>query len=1112
MKTIPSRNNLCVYWILICVFAMFSCSMWGQSGSANISGVVADSSGAVIPGATVVVSNQATGLKRTVKSDGEGRYQVLALPVGTYSVTVDATGFKQAVAENLVLQIQEAREVDVKLATAGTAQTVQVDGSAVTIQTSDATVGQVVGAEQVAKLPLNGRDFVQLATLVPGTAQGSQGFFNNRGQGEVAIRGTVSLAVAGMRENDNDWRLDGIDNNELTAGAISILPSIDAIQEFKVQTFNYAVQYGARGGATVLVTTKSGTNTMHGVMFEFLRNDKLDARNYFDGPVKPVYVQNQFGGTLGGPIRKDKTFYFLSYEGERVHQGLTILSTVPTALQKQGIFTESFAGVAAPVIYDPSTTAVDPATGVNSRTAFQDNTIPSARIDRIGQAIMNFYPDPTFTDRQANNYLSNPVRTMSDNAGIARVDHQFSPKDSFFTRFAEDYADQYYPGGLPGFAAGGGGSFNTTFNTVALNLVLSETHIFNSNTLSVLTAGYNRDYNRFSTFGLGSNEAAKLGIPGANLGPIETSQMSSVGLNGGFDALGTRPYSPYQGGTNVFDYAGTLSHIHGAQTFTAGFEYRAMLMNTIGNFASSGEFNFDNNFTAQITPTGGFDGSTGSSLASLLLGLPALTSHDYQFFGYVTGRRWKEFRGFFQDDWKVNPRLTFNVGLAYSVMTPIAEAHGRQANFDPSTNTLLIPGQNAGKYAGVTTDLSDIQPRLGFAWTPGNNSKTAIRGGYGIFYDDAPSNGTQGLYQNPPFATNYTYTSDDLNTGVTIDGGFPIITKAPSLANYEGNLVLWQKDYKQGLIEQWNLNIQRETVGNTLLSITYAGTRASRLQVRGLNTDTATPGPGINPADRRPFPEYASFNLTSSRGMLRYDALLLSAEKRTSHGVYFLASYTYSKAFENGLQQNVGSSGPGIIYYPLNVFPKEDKGLAMNDLTHNFSFSALYQLPFGSGKKWLSGSHSFVAAIASNWETNLIEHLRTGYPLNFSMASNQSGTDLGNRPLVTCDPQLPRNRRVPTEEFNTSCFAAPPVGTLGIAPRTVGRGPNQADTDFAIDRTFPFGKREGTDLEFRGEIFNIFNTAQFDLPNTTFGSVGFGQSSDTVQNSRQIQFALKIHY
>jgi len=1083
-----------------------------QSRSGTILGTVTDSSGAVIPGASVTVRNQGTNIERGLRTDSAGRYEALLLPVGTYTVSVSAQGMDKVETKDVVLETEETREINVSLKPGAVSESVTVEGAAVQVERSDPTLGQVIHAQQVSELPLNGRDFVQLGTLAPGVAKGEAAFFNNRGISEVTIRGSVSLAVQGMRENANDWLLDGVDNNELTAGAVAILPSIDGVQEFKVLAFNYSAEYGSRGSATVLVTTKSGTNGYHGSAYEFLRNDLLDARNYFDGPKKGKYNQNQFGASIGGPIRKDKTFFFGDYEGERVRQGLTILSTVPTALMRQGIFTESFPGAPAKAIFDPTSNHIDPATGKLTRTQFTNNTIPQGQIDKIGQALVNLYPLPNVPGTLSGNYLSNPIKTFGDNKFDTRIDQNFSAKDTVFGRVSYDTAAQFYPSGLPGYGAGGqtpGTSSNTTFSTEARNVAISETHTFTPETVNQVTVGYNRDFNRFTVFGDGTNESQTLGIPGANFGDFITSGLSNVSLSGGFNSLGSRTFSPFQGGTNVYQFGDSLMHLRGGHSLKFGVNVRFQQMNTLGNTSEPGSFSFDNNWTAQLTTTGGFNSATGSSVASLLLGLPASGVHSNQFQGWVVGRRWKEYRGFVEDDWKARSSLTLNMGLAYDVTTPMKEAHNRQANFDPATGQLLIPGVNSDANAGVATDWSDIQPRFGFAWSPRSSVKTVIRGGYGIFYDVSGVGGVQGLYQNPPFAADLSYTADDINIQHTLATGFPVLTTGPTLATYTGNLVIQQRDFKQGRVMQWNLNIERQLPGNIVFTVAYAGTRGVDLQDKGINTNTATPGPGVNPAARRPFPQFNNFNYITSRGMLRYDGLQLHAEKKTSHGVYFLANYTYSKAFTNGLSQNLGSA-KGVLYYPLAVYPKEDKALSDTDLTHNFTFSSIYELPFGKGRALLSNSNNFVSAIVSGWETSLIERLRTGFPLFFSVASNQSGTAVGNRPIMTCNPAMSTSGALTVSEFfNTACLAAPPVGVLSQTPRSIGFGPGLANTDFSVVRNIPLSW-ENTSLQFRAEFFNLFNTPQFDQPNTTFGNANFGKIISTVNNPRQIQFALKL--
>ena len=1101
--------------VLVCCLLVFTVGVQvglSQSRSGTILGRISDSSGGAVAGATVTITEQDTNSKRTLTADSEGRYEAPLLPIGKYRITVAFQGFKESVVTDVVLETQQTKELDITLYPASMTSEVRVNAGAVAVEVerTNATLGQVIHSEQVSELPLNGRDFVQLGTLAPGVTKGEAAFFNNRGISEVSIRGSVSLAVQGMRENANDWLLDGVDNNELTAGAVSILPSIDAIDEFKVLAFNYSAEYGSRGSATVLVSTKSGSNQFHGTAFEFLRNDVLDARNFFDGTQKGKYNQNQFGASFGGPIRKDKTFFFMDYQGERVRQGLTILSTVPTAAMRTGDFTESFPGAPAKAIYDPTTNHVDPVTGATVRNQFPGNKIPANRLDSIGVALVNLFPLPNVANTLAGNYLSLPIKTFGDDSFSTRVDHNFSQKDSLFGRFSFDAATQFYPSGLPDYGSGGttpGTSSNTNFQTDARNLSVSETHVFSSNTINQATIGFNRVFNRFTVFGYGINKSQQLGIPNANLGDKTTSGLSNISLSGGFNALGARTFSPFQGGTNVYQYGDTLSHVHGSHSLKTGFMLRFMQMNTLGNTSLPGSFSFDNNYTAALTASGGFNSATGLSIASLLLGLPASAVHSNQFNGFVVGRRWHETRVFVQDDWKLKPNFTLNLGLAYDVTTPTTEAHGRQANFDPSTNSLIVGGTG-----GVNTDWKDFGPRVGLAWSPWGGTKTVIRAGYGIFYDVSAVGGAQGLWQNPPYSADGSYTANSLTIGNTLETGFPTLFTPPTLATYTGNLVIQQKNFVQGMIQQWNLNAQRQLPAGIVMTVAYAGTRGSHIQDKGFNTNTATPGPGVNPAARRPFPQYNNFNAVLSRGSLRYDSLQLHAEKQAGHGMYFLASYTWSRAYTNGLSQNLGSP-KGVVFFPLNIYPNEDKALSDTNLTNDFTFSSVYQLPFGRNRKYLANSNAIVGAIVSDWELSGIERIRSGFPLFWSVASNQSGTAVGNRPNVTCDATLPGGQRTPNAFFNTSCFAAPTAGVMGNAARSMFYGPGQVNTDFSVMRIIPLSAlRERTDLQFRAEFFNIFNKAQFDQPGTVFGNANFGKIINTVNNSRQIQFALKLRF
>ena len=1064
----------------------------------SISGTVMDDSKAGVPGAVVTVRNEGTSAVREVVTDGEGRYAVPLLPIGTYTVSASMSGFQTQERSKVVLEVQQSLTLDFVLQISSLEEqvTVRSQVAEAELQRSDASLGQLINAQQVAELPLNGRNFVQLALLGPGTVTGRAGSFLAQGpSSEVSYRGSMSVSAQGMRENANDWLYDGVDDNELTAGGVGILPNVDSIREFKVLTHNYLAQYGSRGGTTVLVSSKSGENTFHGSLFEFFRHDALDARNFFDGPEKRPWKQNTYGFSLGGPIVRDRTFFFVGFQGNNIREGLTTLLTVPTALMHQGIFTESFPGAPAATIYDPATTRVDPATGQLVRDPFPNNTIPADRIDPIGKALLDLLPPPTFTDRLGGNYLANPVKTLNDYQGDIRVDHNFSNDDRLFARFSFEEADQYLPTGLPDFGATGGFSSNQTFDTNARNIAVSQTHIFSNNVINQFTGGYNRIFNYITSFGYGSNKSQELGIPGANLGTDETSSLTRMTFQN-FVGIGDRGFSPFQGGTNVFHFTNTLTMVRGSHSLNMGGTFRAMQLNLLGDTALAGQFSFTRFFTAGFTPSGSLNAGTGDAIASLLLGLPASGGRNDQLNGSVKGRRWKEYRGFIDDTWRVNNSLTLTLGLAYMVTTPQTEVHDRFSNFDFYTGETFIGGT-----IGVKTDWSNIQPRLGFAWSPNESTNTVVRGGYGIYHDVSAMGGSTGPYQNPPFANAYSFTSDNITPVRTLATGFPDNSQPVDPADYVGTWTTIDPDFKQGRIQQWSVNVERKLPFSTIGSIAYAGSYADRLFDKSRNLNTATPGPGFNPASRRPYPQLQSVIAALSRGWLKYNSLQLRAERRAASGFFVLGSYTYAKALTNGVSGFGGD--PGIVYFPVVTDDDADVGSANTDLRHNFSLSVLYPLPFGSGERFLGNLTGVPQAILGGWSVNAIFVAQSGYPLGMSMSSNQSGTAFGNRPDRVCDGRLDD----PTVErfFDTSCFVAPPPGVLGNAARTTLFGPGRWNADVALSKRF--GR-----LQFRAEIFNFFNHPQFSAPGTVVGSPTFGVIQSTVKSSRQIQFALKYTF
>src|SRR6201996_683779 len=714
-----------LFFISLCALLLaFSPAVYGQANS-SFNGNVTDKGGSGIPGASVTVISQTTGLQRSSKTDDAGHYLVPLLPAGTasYTVHVDANGFQSAESKNLTLQTDEARELDFSLNPATVVTTVSVSGEAVVADTTSPALGQVITSQEVAQLPLNGRDFVQLATLTSGaTAETNpNSFFTAAASSEVAARGSFSLSVGGSRPNSTDWLLDGVDNNELTAGGVGTFSSIDDIHEFKVLTYTYSAEFGTRAGPTVLITTKSGTNNFHGSLFEFFRNTALDSKSYFATSAEKFNL-NQFGGSVGGPIQKNKTFFFVDGEQKYQLHGITFTGLVPSLAQRTGDFSNDAFGApiaspgpGLPGIVNPNMIGASTDINASPNVYFQCgangnaapvnpdgsqphgtacNKIPTGAINNIGQAMINLYPAPN-ANGAGYNYYNDPVLHLNEPKFDVRVDHTFSAVDNAFARFSYDQAFSFVPGGSPGFAEANAFGSNQRIRNHARNIALNESHVFSSNTLNEATFGYNRIFDYISSQGTGTCASAALGIPNANLGcaPGSTTctNFYSCGLvstivTGGFWALGDRGYSPFQGGTNVFSFRDSLDLIRRKHNIRVGIDFRANQMN-VGTEAFQDGFwiiGGGGNFTGYTCPTTnpppGCVSIGGNPEADLLTGLTGLAEHDQTFDGAVTGRRWKIYRPFVEDDWRIFNSVTLNLGLAWDMTTPITEVDNRMAN------------------------------------------------------------------------------------------------------------------------------------------------------------------------------------------------------------------------------------------------------------------------------------------------------------------------------------------------------------------------------------------------------------------------------------------------
>ncbi len=1216
-------NKRALLAVVFFLLAVSACPLLYSQANGSLAGTVTDKAGAVVSGATVRATAQETGLSREAKTDDSGHYLIPLLPVAHYTIRVESQGFQNTEQRDIRLQVDEHREVDFTLAPASVTSMVEVNATEVAVETANPTLGQVITSEQVADLPLNGRNFVQLATLTPGTTSSTSpvSFFTSAASSEAATRGSFSLSSGGSREQETDWLLDGNDNNQLDEGGIAIFSSIDDIQEFKVLTYNYSAEYGERAGPTVLVTTKSGTNQWHGSLFEFFRNTKLDARSYFATSVEKFNL-NQFGGSLGGPIKKDKTFFFIDYQAKMQRKGVPFTGFVPSTPMTtpdangdydftndpSGVPRPGFAAGAPTVNSDGfpnignafvagappfqcvgGTNVAEPVNPNGTQTPGTPcNVIPAAMINPIAAKVVQLYPTPN-ANAAGFNYVNAPVRKLNEGTWDVRLDHNFSSKDSAFARFSYDQATNFVPGGSPTWSEQNAFGSNQHIENHGRNLALSETHVFSANMINQLNVGYSRIFNHILSFGTGTCEAALLGIPGADLAskcdsvtgyPASLNQApqecESCGLTS-FDmtayfSVGDRGYAPYQGGTNVYSVSDTLDVIRGKHNIRFGAVFRAEEMNVRNNA-------FQDGFIVQ-------NGSeTGDDIAGTLIGgLGVFAAHDQTFLGATTGRRWKLFRPFVQDDWRVTSNLILNLGFAWAFATPETEVENRQANFDVQNLKWYVPSGSPALTGctvciptdgrvGIQFDKTSLEPRIGFAWKPMGSDKTAVRGGYGIVHDSAWNQGGQGLWQNPPFYAEvdpctfcFAFGSavGSLSNGFLLAAGTAsttpvaggaVYTSPVNPQAYTGTIQSQNRNFKQGVIQQFNLNVEHQLPGNVVLTVGYGGSRSAHILVSQLNENLSSPTacgvvPGYTLGCGFPsFPYAAPFqsvDTNNSIGAARYDSLQVKAEtKSTRHGLYALIGYTYSRNFDSGLTDGLGTN-PGALYYPLPGTAKLDWGLSQLNLNDSFTASVLYNLPFGKGKRYGSDWNGAANAILGNWQLTVIERATSGFPLFVVDSADESGVFFsynGNtvqRPNQVGDPNkggpvaanptcaAPASVHTLQNWFNPCAFVKAPtftltngttVGELGTAPRAPVYGPRFVNTDFSVIKDFPLSFREGMNLQFRAEFFNLFNHPQFFLQG--FSGTGeqdintpssFGVINNTVNNARLVQFALRLNF
>lgn len=1093
---------------IVFAITLLTAPVMAQTVTGTINGTVFDSTNAVMPGAAITATNSATNFSRTTKSDELGNYLLTFLPPGDYRVNVSNPGFKAALRAGVTVQADERVRLDFTLEVGEASQTVEVTAGAPLVQTSDATVGEVVDSRHIADLPLNKRNFVDLVQLTSGVTPGRPGEFG----GETTIdnfRGRFSFSANGQRSTTNNFMLDGVDNNAnlFNAGGVVIAPVVDAIQEFKVSTANFSPEFGRATGGVLSVQTKAGTNQLHGTLFEFLRNSAFDANSFFNnraGVDKPAFRQNQFGFTAGGPVIKDKTFFFGDYQGFRVRDSRTFLSSVPLPAAREGDFS-------SPVyqrIYDPATAVAD---GSGLRlTPFPNNRIPAQRFDPVAREAISLYPPPNTNQGSiASNFLNNPNLTRNDDQFDIRIDQRLPDSSSFFVRYSYGNADQLWPNAMLSaenpFGGGGKGNDSTVrTQAVTANYIRSLTPRW----LSETRLGFTRTYYIGEPLGANNPAFDRIVIPNQRYSDlIQTIPTFSVSRLTGIGPQGNVPnvsvLNSYQLSQNI------IASLGARHTLKFGGDLIRRQLNNNFTGSPSGAFSFTGAYTnanARVSATG------GEPFADFLLGLPGSANRDILLGGF--GRRDIVAALYLQDDMKATRRLTVNIGVRWDLWTPFYEVNDRQSNFDIGAGKLVMASPDGPLGRGLRqTNWKNIAPRFGFAYDLDGKGQTVLRGGYSISYLEDLSAGKTILALNPPFAFGDQITnSQGIIPQLGLKDGFMPPAIPPIDSRLSGTVKMTDPGYATTYSQSWSFEVQRQIGGNFVAEAGYVGTKGTHLMER-IDGNQPLPGPG-QVAAHRPF--YALYpNLGTLDGLLStanssYHSLQLKLTKRFANGLSFLAAYTYGRAIEGSEgvgETGVGSSITTMAQDPLNR--RAEKALASFDMRQRFVFSYTYELPFGKGKAFLTSGAG--AALAGGWRVQGVTTLLGGEPLSVVMASSSLNTGTFQRPNRVCDGALPVSERSIDRWFDTSCFVAPPAFTYGNAGRNILIGPGAVNFDVSAARDIRLAER--AKVEFRAEFFNFSNTPQFYPPNSSVGSKDFGTISGVRGGSnRQIQFGLKVLY
>lgn len=1152
-------------WAILYVFVFLlglNAAAFAQTDQGTIVGTITDSSGAVVPGATVTLTSADTGLALTRQTDQSGIYTFSPVKIGNYSLNVTSAGFAQMRREGLHLDIQQRLQVNFSLKPGGTTEVVDVTSAAPLMQTEEASTGQVISAKTIDATPLNGRNWVFIAQLTAGVAPAN----GARGAGKGDFNAN------GQRAEQNNFILDGVDNNTnvvdfLNGASFVVRPPPDALAEFKVQTGAYSAEFGHSAGAVINASIKSGTNDIHGDLWEYWRNDVLDARDYFAQSV-PEYRQNQFGATLGIPIIKNKLFFFGDTEANRiVFNSPSANYSVPSSLERQGDFSEllnpNLTGSSEPIhLYQPGSADINQPLACNG----QENVFCPNQINSVAQHILSLYPSPNAGNGALfNNYAFQ--RKVTDNTfqWDTRLDWVVSQKDQAFARFSYLNERSFYPSPLGPILDGGSYGSDGDLKNFGNNFVLSETHDFSNSLINEFRFGYN--YGHFSNTQPGANidTASQVGLGGIPFAPLNGGlPATSISGISGFGAPEFYAANEYE---NVFQILDNVTKVVGNHTLKAGVSFQHIRSYVLAPTAPRGAYTFNGTYTG--VPGQSF---TGSGVADFLANSQGSSSISN--LAGVDQMRWND-GVYFQDDWKVLPNVTLNMGIRYEFVQPFLERHDRQASF--YATSALTPGHSSGLFILpksqsdlvlpqsflsllakdnvqvsydsnrqlVSAQHTNFAPRVGLSYrvTP----RTVLRAGYGIFFGgNENTGGAPNLGFNFPFQFTSTFLAGNCaanncpTNGITLEDGFSSQIAAGLVNSVASPTIVGSEAHeKTPYSQQFNLSVEYSLTPNMVGTVSYVGSNSRHLIVApNGNSSAALVAPGLQSNNYSPFPDLGTIYFNQYAGMGNYNSLQAKLEQRYANGLNFLATYTYAHSLDDATTP-LGSTGDSG-YRNVNLIGLSgDYSNSPWDVRHRFTFNATYELPFGHGRKFLSQS-TLMNYLVGGWSDTLVFRAETGQP--FTVGNNNSSVNgAGARAILVRDPFKPGGSPDPTNAgitcptkvrtvnhwYNPCAFANPPDGSV-IAPNQIvtgyaalaylgGRrnqayGPGYQRIDMSVFKAFPTFREQY--FQFRADAFNLLNTPAYGQPNGGIGSNG-GQISGAryfqpnTPDARFFQLALK---